>query len=252
MLSKWGKFIVLSSLVFVLIIGVSSSSVEAKELNDDLVLWYKFDQTDGRVAVDSSGNENDAVLKGGASWDQGWFDGSVRLDGNDGYVKLPGGIFQGLEDATITTWYKQDKTKPWQRIFDFGSSPDNHLFLTATSAWNDTHFSFNNRGDSKLLVGPSLQSRENWRHVALVIKGDEAIIYIDGQELIRERVTIDPGDFSKTTKNYIGKSRFPDPFYNGRIDDFRIYNRALDLQEIWSVYAPNMYHKEPIPKYTKD
>ena len=54
-------------------------------------------------------------------------------------------------------------------------------------------------------------------------------------------MTIKPSDF-KPSKNYIGKSQFSaDPLFNGLIDEFRVYNRALSADEINAVYkASNM------------
>ena len=49
-------------------------------------------------------------------------------------------------------------------------------------------------------------------------------------------VTIKPSDF-KPNMNYIGKSQFAgDPLFNGLIDEFRIYNRALSADEIKAAY----------------
>src|SRR5208337_2586232 len=41
-----------------------------------------------------------------------------------------------------------------------------------------------------------------------------------------------------TTLNYIGKSQFNDPYFNGLIDDFRIYNDALNAGEMATFVTP--------------
>jgi len=38
--------------------------------------------------------------------------------------------------------------------------------------------------------------------------------------------------------SYIGKSRFPDPLLNGRIDEFTIYNYGITGEEIMALQAP--------------
>ena len=48
-------------------------------------------------------------------------------------------------------------------------------------------------------------------------------------------MTIKPSDMGATTQNYIGRSQFADPYLDGRVDDFRVYNRALSSSEITSV-----------------
>ena len=48
-------------------------------------------------------------------------------------------------------------------------------------------------------------------------------------------ITIKPSDF-KPSKNYIGKSQFSDPLFNGMIDEFQVYNHILTDDEIKAVY----------------
>ncbi len=45
-----------------------------------------------------------------------------------------------------------------------------------------------------------------------------------------------PSDLGVTTQNYIGRSQFStDPYLNGLVDDFRIYNNALSASQITQV-----------------
>jgi hypothetical protein len=45
-------------------------------------------------------------------------------------------------------------------------------------------------------------------------------------------MTIKPSDLGATTQNWIGRSQFPDPYLDGRVDEFCIYTRALTSGEI--------------------
>jgi hypothetical protein len=47
-----------------------------------------------------------------------------------------------------------------------------------------------------------------------------------------------PSDLGFTSCNYIGKSQWNDPYFDGLIDDFRIYNRALSASEIYELADP--------------
>ena len=48
-------------------------------------------------------------------------------------------------------------------------------------------------------------------------------------------MTLKPSDLGATTQNRIGRSQFADPYLDGRVDDFRIYNRAISASEVTSV-----------------
>ena len=45
------------------------------------------------------------------------------------------------------------------------------------------------------------------------------------------------GSLVNATNNYIGRSQFADPYLNGRVDDFRIYNYGLSASEITGLYT---------------
>ena len=45
-------------------------------------------------------------------------------------------------------------------------------------------------------------------------------------------LTIHPAALGNTTQNYLGKSQFGDPAFQGTIDDFRIYSRAFQPTEV--------------------
>ena len=51
-------------------------------------------------------------------------------------------------------------------------------------------------------------------------------------------MTLRPSDLGNTANNWIGRSAFTaDPYFDGLVDDFRVYNRALTAAEITALYA---------------
>jgi hypothetical protein len=48
----------------------------------------------------------------------------------------------------------------------------------------------------------------------------------------RTRRAPSPPGLGATTRNWIGRSRYPDPYFNGKIDDFRIYRGALSASAV--------------------
>lgn len=74
----------------------------------------------------------------------------------------------------------------------------------------------------------------HWTHVAVTLSGGVGILYVNGVEKGRNSfMTLDPDALGSTTQNWIGRSQYPtDPYLDGRVDDLRIYNRALSPSEI--------------------
>ncbi|MBA4320119.1 MAG: hypothetical protein C0412_17100 [Flavobacterium sp.] len=88
-------------------------------------------------------------------------------------------------------------------------------------------------GNSAEVMGTYTLPINQWVHLALVQSGDICKIYADGVEIASGTVTLKPSGLGKTTANYLIKSQWPgDPFLNASMDEFRIYNRALDATEI--------------------
>jgi len=225
------------------------------------VVHYSFDPDTvaGTTITDVSGNGYDAALVGGAAINSddiiGENGGALELDGSTGYVKLPDHLIQSLnlEKATFATWVKLDKNQQNQRIFDFASETGrqvnrNTMYLSTQGDTGNLEFAivtpftekFSN--DSTLLGssykyavrGNSLLATDAWQHIAITIDGFDAVLYVNGNEVARSSTyNVEPRMLLETTMNYIGKSRRgSDSLFDGKFDDFRIYNRALSAEEV--------------------
>ncbi|MBD0378508.1 LamG-like jellyroll fold domain-containing protein [Paenibacillus sedimenti] len=223
--------------------SVMSSIVSATTVSSlpDLSLkaWYKLDEASGTKAIDASGYGNNALVNGGGSWDTGYNGGqAVSLDGTNGYVSLPNGIVSGNNTFTIAAWVYLNSTSNWSRIFDFGSGTATTMYLTAQNGQNGKiRFGIKNNSSAEQKIdGTSSLPTGGWHHVGVTLNGATGILYVDGIEVGRNSaMTIKPSDLGSTTQNWIGRSQFNDPYLNGKVDDFRIYNRAINAAEITKV-----------------
>ncbi|TYQ12844.1 UNVERIFIED_CONTAM: subtilisin family serine protease [Acetivibrio alkalicellulosi] len=198
-----------------------------------LIAHYKFDELNGTNAQDSTGISGNATLANGAILVSGLQGNSVKLNGANEYVQLPNGIVRNVSDFTISKWVKLDSLNAWQRIFDFGNNTDVNMFLTPSSSAGNLRFAIKNGGSEQRINGPSSIPTGRWVHVAVTLSNSTGILYVDGREVGRNsNITIKPSDLGTTSNNYIGKSQYQDPYLNGQIDDFRIYNYALEAAEI--------------------
>lgn len=74
-------------------------------------------------------------------------------------------------------------------------------------------------------------------HVAVTLSGSTGRMYVDGVQVASNTsMTLKPSSLGNTNLNYIGKSQFSDPYFNGSIDDFQIYSRALSAGEISTLF----------------
>jgi O-glycosyl hydrolase len=203
---------------------------------------YKADESSGTILSDASGTGNDASLNGSYGFVPGLSGNALNLSG--GYASLPTGIVGGLNDFTIAAWVNMSSLANWARIFDFGTSTSNYMFLTPDAGTsNALRFAISTSGGSgeQQLNGPAL-SANNWYHIAVTLSGTAGKLYVNGALVATNTsMTLHPSSLGATTRNYIGDSQFSnDPALQGSIDNFQIYSRALSATEILQLARPTV------------
>ncbi|PZD94736.1 hypothetical protein DNH61_17460 [Paenibacillus sambharensis] len=220
----------------------SKEAVQAAVAQEDLVLHYSFDETSGTTVRDASGNNRSGTMHGGASFSDGKVNNALTLNGSNGYIQMPDGILQNVNAMTVSAWVKPGANPAWSRVFDFGSSTTSNLFLTLNNGANGTiRLGMVNGSTSHDIDAVEFPSSDAWQHVAVTMAGKVAVIYLNGIEVAQNsNITIKPSDLGNSTRNYIGRSQWPDPYFNGKIDDFRVYNRALSGEDLKEVMAESL------------
>jgi hypothetical protein len=208
----------------------------------ELVAWYKFDETGGTSAADSSGNPagGPANLVGGTSFVTGKKTRALRLDGASGFAQLPSGLVSNVQSCTIAGWVNIAANKPWARIFDFGSGTGSYMFLTPQSGAGGIRFAITTGGagaEQQISTTAALATGA-WKHVAVTLTPSTGILYVDGVEVARGSITLNPSSLGATAGNFIGKSQFGnDPLLNGQVDELRIYSRALSPTDVRTLFT---------------
>lgn len=163
---------------------------------------------------------------------------AVKLNGVADYVSLPTGIVSGLNDFTISVWVNRATTtgQTWARIFDFGTGTAQNMFLTVNAGGAGLRFAITTSGsggEQRITAAPQLPT--GWQHVAVTRTGIVGTLWLNGVPVAtNNNITINPSQLGggNTTNNWIGRSQYPDPFLNATVDEFHIYDRALDATEI--------------------
>lgn len=248
-----------AKILAVLVLALASV---ANAADPNLVGWWKLDETSGPNAVDSSGKGNNGTLVGNPQWVAGRIAGALKLDGND-YVSLPiGSIIKSLDEATFAIWVNwSGRDDPnvggWQRIFDFGTNTGNYIYLCpstgeAGAAMRVAIVANNNIWDEfdAVVDGNNITLPTGWHHIAVTVSKSSKtiIVYLDGKIVgSKANCTNAVSDLGTTTNNWLGKSQYEDPNFNGSLDDFRIYNRVLSKDEIKAL-LPKTEKKEKAPE----
>jgi hypothetical protein len=147
-------------------------------------------------------------------------------------------------DFTLAAWVNWGGVAPWQRIFDFGHEPDSgqdpshYMFLTPRSISDTLRFAITTGSWSaeEQLNYTSPLTPSQWVHLAVTLAGDTGTLYVDGQPVDTQTITLDPRDVVGPNM-WLGRSQWSwDPYFDGLMDEVAVFNRALNAAEIADVY----------------
>ena len=225
--------------------AIASSATPNSMPDSSLITWYKFDQSSGTTAVDSSGYGNNGTVIGGtnATWSAGKYGNAITFSGTNttaAYVALPGNLVDNLTSMTIASWVNSSNTADAISLFTAGpaaaSTPTKYMMMILRGS-RFTITANGNSAEQNISQGSNLTAN-TWKHVAVTLSGSTGTLYIDGVQVATNTgMTFKPSDLAPTTSgNFIGKSAWTgDKYLKGLVDDFRIYNRAISASEVTSV-----------------
>jgi arabinan endo-1,5-alpha-L-arabinosidase len=207
-------------------------------LRTELLLLYRFDD-DAERATDTSGYDHHGTFVGGAGIEEEPTRGlGLALDGTSAFVELPPGILDDASELTVATWVKLNQNRAWSRIFDFGGA-NGFLYLTPSTHDGRLRYSAYSAFDAEGIVTAPALPTGVWKHVAVTTRGRQYRLYVDGIEAGGALgVAVTPAQIGSGEGQWLGRSRFPDPYLAANLDDFRIYDRALEQSEIAALARP--------------
>ncbi|TAN72142.1 MAG: tandem-95 repeat protein, partial [Magnetospirillum sp.] len=238
--------------------GVRSTSDIVDNMNHDpaiafggsgtLVGYWTLDEGSGATVLDSApdANDNSGAISGGAWVDKDTSSGIVdppdtamHFNGSS-YVDLGDVNDLGTGDFTIETWINPDTLTGNQIIMLKGQSGD------ATGAialfMNGSQFGFDGGGlwdatnGNHLISSAGAVKVGEWQHVAVTRQGSGYSLYLDGV-LIDSAIGTADYNFSNAHPMRIGSHNSGGAgvnYFNGDMADFRIWNTALNDDQLWT------------------
>lgn len=202
------------------------------------VLFLHFDEGEGNMTYDSSGNDYHGSLIDSPVWAEDCkFNGCLDFKGSYDYVILSAQPITDLinEKFTISFWANGNGRSD-RPTFGFSNSDvvkfDNPLVS------NDDSLTFGNGERYQHMDYLPNTPQHSWKHYAIVDNGSLYLVYVDGKLSHKNEIFVDPT--SSTEREFvIGTSGFRKMYadnYDGMIDEFMIYDRALSALEVERMY----------------
>ena len=216
------------------------------DLENGLIGYYKLDNN----ANDSGTNGIDGVLGDGSGNNvpsvttdrNGNPNAAFEFDGTIKYVDLtenPVFDLGDYEEFSISVWVDPNlEIEQDQGGFIVGK----HISASNNRMWNlrilNNKFDFRLYDQGGSSISNSIQGDilEGWQHVVGVVRDGMMILYVNGVEVSSTPKTVSVKADSPTAKTVIGAAHFSNSLFDinfaGKIDDLRLYNRALNTSEI--------------------
>ncbi|UCE47167.1 MAG: CotH kinase family protein, partial [Phycisphaerales bacterium] len=194
--------------------------------DEGMVAYWKFDDGSGNTAEDSVGTNNGS-LKGNTSWTSGRIGRALSFDGNGDYVAISGVDALAGNSLTAQAWVRLDEfalaigeVNPILTQHD--ASYYGYYFYVADGA--PKFYVFASTGFAQV-ISPAVLNADQWHHVAGTNDGSKLRLYVDGLE---KASASSVGLTGVNYNAYIGCEITSPLYYEGLIDDVRIYDEALD------------------------
>ena len=203
-----------------------------------LVGWWKLDNASGKTAADSSKHGRNGTLEGGLSFEKDSIPGragkALTFDGKDGLLEITGykGV-AGTQPRTVAAWIKTKGSRG--EIVAWGADDFGKMW---TFGFVRGHVGVTPSG-GYLYINQRIND-DQWHHVAAVVEQgdppnlhDSVKLYVDGEPAaIHDIGLLDlwPIDTGGETDVRIGRR------FNGLIDEVRIYDRALSVEEMNALF----------------
>ncbi|MFI7611201.1 LamG-like jellyroll fold domain-containing protein [Nonomuraea terrae] len=230
-----------------------TTGVAAAAAAPDPVLVYEFDADDVTTGsiTDSSGNglhgelvnaATAALVDGAAGGHALSLPGGAPTSGG-AYVRLPLAAVKDKTDLTVSARVKWDgTTAPWQWIYALGKDNTRYLFSTPYNGDGllRTAVTTSGGGAEAQVTGYAPLPANTWKTLTVTLDTTARRIttYLDGAAVASTPTTITAAqliDASTTSAGFIGRSFYPDPLFDGAIDDFRVYAAALTAEQVAEV-----------------
>ena len=243
-----------------------------KTQDSGFIAYWKLDEGNGDIAYDSINEFHGTIF--GAYWITGKIGNALYFDGENDLINLPRNatdFIGSLEEGTITFWFNYTYNLNQQEIqplFYMGIDDEDELdnmFIVEVGHKNPAnrklYVTWVINGGIPLCFDTGFNLEEKrWYHFALVVGSNGNTGYLDGVELINRHYNfgnaIDDyffADIPAQDQFTIGYGKTADGkcphflYFNGSIDDIRIYDEPLSSDIIMEIYNYNEFYPPTEP-----
>lgn len=194
--------------------------------------WWKFDESSGTSAADSTGLGHTGTVTGG-TWTTGIYSNGLSLNGTSNYVTLPD---LGFTSGTVGFWIDPTTVTGDQRLFSQASGASTQagtLALNQSSGESGSLWVWDGSTWQRLSPNGSIVAN-TWNQIAVDYNGSSATAWVNGTQYSTATAGC---TFNGVSVSVGGPSwGTTGGYFSGAIDDLRVYTRHLQGYEVADQY----------------
>ncbi len=210
--------------------GKQFSSIIKHSIGDQLVGEWNFDND---TADDSSGFGNDGVIVGGATAVDGIMGRAMSFDGVNDYISLPDKSLNNGNALTVGLWFNTNDASKYQDMFDLNDPLGGVWMVTKNNLIQVSFQTVNNP-----LTYPVASNK--WYYIVQVGDNGAHKLFVNGKLVssntqdVKSNISLKNGRIGEVDDNRAAE------YFNGLIDDVRIYEEAFSSAQIQKHYAEGL------------
>lgn len=204
--------------------------------SNGLVAAYDFEEGNGKKVVDASGQGNHGIIKGAFRVPNGRYGQALEFDGVNDWVSVKDNASLDLSNAmTLEAWvYPLSQTNGnGAVIVKMASGGEVYALYSEEDA--DLPVSYINDGEYHGVAGSNRLPVKKWSHLVATYDGSYQRLFVNGVQVAKsaQKTVIQ----QSKGKLRIGGNNLGREYFHGYLDEVRIYNRALTINEVKSNMA---------------
>jgi len=212
----------------------TSKALKPRDISSGLVAYYPFNGN----ANDTSGNGFGGTVVGAALANDRFGNSNrcFEFNGSDNYIETSAQFPSGNTPKSFSFWFNPSMLKRgW--MLSGGLDYDGQAFGAFFESANGSLVFHGNGGNADLALG-NLTLTDKWSHIAVTYDGLNLRGYINGLLTAQREVALQTSLSNikiGCRQNPLGEA-LGDAFFKGKLDDVRIYNRALTAKDVAALY----------------
>ncbi len=209
------------------------------DVNSGLIGQWKFDEQVGNSAIDSSIRGGHAVMVNSPVRVDGIKGKGLRFNGTNQYTVIPAATSPVLSNSfTISLWTRLGTTSGSRYVMTKRATQDEYAIVFGFVAGKYELYGEFFTGVSPRTALTTSIADTNWHLITFTYNGATVIGYLDENQDVTSNKVFSIGNASGLLR--FATSTGGVDFYNGTLDDVRIYNRPITPEEVKILYRARL------------